>query len=70
MRTAIDAIYENGLLRPLKPLALAEHTHVRISVETVENDVERSEWLAQSERRLREIWENDADNVFNELLSQ
>ena len=70
MSTAIEAIYENGLLRPLEPLALAEHTRVRVSVETLENDTERAAWLAQSERRLREAWENDADDVFNELLAR
>ena len=70
MRTAVEAIYENGLLRPLQPLALEEHAHVRVSVETLEPDVEQAEWLAQSERRLRETWENDADDVFNELLDR
>jgi predicted DNA-binding antitoxin AbrB/MazE fold protein len=68
MHTDVEAIYENGLLRPLQPLPLAEHARVRVSVETLENDVERAAWLAQSERRLREIWENDADDIFNELL--
>ena len=29
-----------------------------------------SAWLAQSERRLREVWDNDADDVFNELLTR
>jgi predicted DNA-binding antitoxin AbrB/MazE fold protein len=27
-----DAIYENGVLRPLSPLALPEHSRVRITV--------------------------------------
>jgi predicted DNA-binding antitoxin AbrB/MazE fold protein len=70
MQTDVDAIYENGLLRPLKPLPLAENTRVRISVETLEGDNERVAWLAQSERRLREVWENEADDVFNELLAR
>ena len=69
MSTAIEAIYENGMLRPLQPLALAEHTRVRVSVETLDSDIDRAAWLAQSERRLREVWENDADDVFNELLA-
>jgi predicted DNA-binding antitoxin AbrB/MazE fold protein len=68
MHTNVEAIYENGLLRPLQPLPLAEHARVRVSVETLENDLDRAAWLAQSERRLREIWENDADDIFNELL--
>ena len=70
MTSVIEAIYEGGLLRPLQPLALAEHSRVRVSVESLPDDPERSAWLRQSERRLREIWENDADDVFNELLSQ
>lgn len=68
MTAAVEAIYEDGLLRPLQPLALPEHAHVRISVETIDADPERAAWLAQSERRLRETWENDADDVFNALL--
>ncbi len=68
MTTAVEAIYEDGVLRPLQPLALPEHAHVRLSVETMPEDADRTAWLAQSERRLREVWENDADDVFNELL--
>ena len=70
MTTAVEAIYEDGLLRPLQPLALPEHTHVRLSVETLPDDPERAAWLAQSERHLREVCDNDADDVFNELLTR
>ena len=70
MTTAVEAIYEDGMLRPLQPLALPEHTHVRLSVETLPDDPERAAWLAQSERRLREVWDNEADDVFNELLTR
>jgi len=70
MTTAVEAIYENGVLRPLQPLALPEHAHVRLSVQTLPDDADRAEWLAQSERRLREVWDNGADEVFNELLTR
>lgn len=70
MTTAVEAIYEDGMLRPLQPLSLPEHTHVRLSVETLPHDSDRAAWLAQSERRLPEIWGNGADDVFNELLSR
>ena len=70
MPTAVEAIYEDGVLRPLQPLSLPEHAHVRLSVEALPDDPERAAWLAQSERRLREIWENGADDVFNELLTR
>jgi hypothetical protein len=39
-------------------------------MEILETDPERTAWLDQSERRLRETWENDADDVFNELLAR
>jgi len=70
MTTAVEAIYEDGLLRPLQPLLLPEHTHVRLLVETLSEDSERAAWLAQSECRLREAWDNDSDDVFNELLAR
>jgi hypothetical protein len=41
-----------------------------VSVETLNHDTERAAWLAQSERRLREVWDNDDDDVFNELLAR
>jgi predicted DNA-binding antitoxin AbrB/MazE fold protein len=34
MRHTIDAIYENGLLRPLEPLNLPDHERVSVTVES------------------------------------
>ena len=65
---AIKAIYEGGKLRPLEPLMLAEHTVVEISLAT--DDAERREWLAQSERSLMNTWDNEADDVYNALLTK
>jgi predicted DNA-binding antitoxin AbrB/MazE fold protein len=33
MRMQVDAIYENGILRPLQPLDLAENEHVLVTVD-------------------------------------
>jgi plasmid stability protein len=33
-------------------------------------DPERAEWLAQSERRLLKVWDNDGDEVYNALLEE
>lgn len=68
MSITLDAIYENGLLRPLSPLSLPEHTRVRVSVEDLQ-DEDRAEWMAESQRRLTTVWDNDGDDVFNELLA-
>jgi predicted DNA-binding antitoxin AbrB/MazE fold protein len=70
MSVAIKAIYEQGKLRPLEPLRLAEHTVVNISLETDADDPERGEWLAQGERNLMKTWDNEADDVYNALVSQ
>jgi predicted DNA-binding antitoxin AbrB/MazE fold protein len=34
MNQTITAIYENGVLRPLTPLELPDHTEVRLQIET------------------------------------
>lgn len=71
MTTVVDAVYEQGWLKPLKPLLLPEHARVQLTL-TAETaaDVERNEWLAQSERALMKVWDNPADDVFNELLQK
>ena len=67
MTTIVDAIYENGKLVLQEPLPLPEHSHVRV---TVESDLERADWLMLSEESLRKVWDNDADDIFNELLDK
>jgi predicted DNA-binding antitoxin AbrB/MazE fold protein len=67
MTLTTDAIYENGVLRPLSPLAIPEHAQVKILVNL--NDDERAEWLDASRQRLTAIWDNSADDVFNDLLT-
>ena len=34
MKQKVDAVYENGLLRPLEPLNLADRERVSVTVET------------------------------------
>ena len=68
MTITTEAIYENGILRPLSPLALPEHARVRVAVDDL-NDSERAAWLEQSQSRLMETWGNTGDDVFNALLT-
>ncbi len=70
MTTTLNAIYESGHLRLLQTLPLPEHTLVQVRLETVSPDTERAEWLAQGERQLINLWNNEADDVYNDLLSQ
>jgi predicted DNA-binding antitoxin AbrB/MazE fold protein len=46
MSKQIEAIYENGVLRPLEPLGLEEHLRVTI---TIAEDAEREEDLFDPE---------------------
>ena len=38
MTKQVEAVYENGMLRPLEPLPLAEHQHVKITVSEIADD--------------------------------
>ena len=54
MTTTLEAIYENGIFKPLSnvPTMLKEHERVRIIIETdVDNDLENefSEWETASD---------------------
>ncbi len=68
MTTTVDAIYENGKLLLTQPLLLPEKSHVRVTIET--SDVERGAWLKLSETSLSKVWNNEADDIFNELLKK
>lgn len=42
MTVTIEAIYENGVLKPIQPLALKEHETVQVTVQTKRNWVEET----------------------------
>ena len=45
MTLTVEAIYENGVLKPLQPLPLKEHEKVRITVKAAVSHVRRSAGL-------------------------
>ena len=67
MITTVDAVYEDGKLVLQQPLPLPEHARVRI---TINSDLERAAWLKLSEESLVRVWDNDADDIFNDLLQK
>ena len=67
MTTTIEAIYENGKLVLSHPLSLPEKSIVRVTIET---DGDRDAWMKLSEESLTKVWDNAADDVFNELLKK
>jgi predicted DNA-binding antitoxin AbrB/MazE fold protein len=38
MTNHVDAVYENGVLRPLEPLPLQEHQRVRVAISSISDD--------------------------------
>ena len=67
MITTVDAIYEDGKLVLQQPLPLPEHARVRV---TIDSDLEREAWLKLSEESLEKVWDNSADDIFNDLLEK
>jgi predicted DNA-binding antitoxin AbrB/MazE fold protein len=71
MKTVVEAVHEQGWLKPLKPPLLPEHSRVQLTL-TAEaaEDGGRPEWLIQSERSLMRVWDNPADDVLNLLIKK
>ena len=42
MAITVEAVFENGILRPLQPLPLAEHAKVSVTVEEVKSWTEKT----------------------------
>jgi predicted DNA-binding antitoxin AbrB/MazE fold protein len=55
MPITIEAIVENGLLRPIEPLPLAENEQVRITIEPKDNWVQESYGICG--------WKGNADEL-------
>jgi predicted DNA-binding antitoxin AbrB/MazE fold protein len=55
MAITIEAVFENGILRPLQPLPLKEHEAVRVTVETGSTWAERTSGLLH--------WPGDLDTL-------
>lgn len=66
MELSIEAIYENGVLKPALPLSLDEHQRVRITVQVEKSWVERTagmiKWTGDPQT-LRRLAEDDEFGV-------
>jgi len=52
--TQVDAIYQNGVFKPLQGVGLPENQRVRLSVQTVEAGDARA-WLAEAQELRQRI---------------
>lgn len=44
MSRSIEAVYEDGVLRPLEPLALAEHSTVTLHIDSASEEEDGIDW--------------------------
>jgi predicted DNA-binding antitoxin AbrB/MazE fold protein len=62
MNLTVEAVYENGVLKPTQPLPLQEHEKVRVTIEPAPSVAERTAgmipWTGDPEL-LRRIAEDD-----------
>ena len=63
----IEAVVKNGQIVPLGQVTLEEGTKVLV---TLSETYDQEFWLAASEESLREIWDNEEDDIYAELLTK
>ena len=63
----IEAIVKNGHIIPLGKVELEEGSKVLV---TLADTYDQDFWLSASEESLREIWDNEEDDVYAELLAK
>lgn len=51
MMQTITATFEDGVLKPTQPLDLPEHAQVRVTIDTLQSDIQK-QWDATKEQRL------------------
>jgi predicted DNA-binding antitoxin AbrB/MazE fold protein len=67
MLNTIEAIVKNGQIVPLENIELPEGSKALVTfLETEENEF----WLSASENSLDEIWNNEEDDIYAELLEK
>ncbi|BFU90061.1 MAG: hypothetical protein NTAFB01_12480 [Nitrospira sp.] len=60
MHKTIEAVYENGAIKPLEPLALSESQKITVTIETTERRVTSTTALIKADPDMvRQIAESD-----------
>lgn len=60
MRKTIDAVYEKGVIKPVKPLSLPEFRKLKVTIDTAESVVEATTALIKADPAVvQDIAESD-----------
>jgi predicted DNA-binding antitoxin AbrB/MazE fold protein len=68
MQNTIEAIIKNGQIIPLESVELEEGSRALVTILSEKDDKEF--WLSAGENSLNEIWANDEDDIYAELLAK
>lgn len=63
----IEAVVKNGHIIPIDDVELEEGAKVLV---TLVDRLDQEFWLAASEESLDQIWDNEEDDVYAELLTK
>ena len=66
MLQTVWAVIHDGKIEPLEGVVFPEGTKVIVTL--LPEEEEPGFWLSASETSLTEVWENDEDNIYAELL--
>jgi len=60
MRKTIDAVYEEGVIKPLQKLPLSESQKIRVTIDTTESVVAATKGMIKANAEVvRQVVEND-----------
>ena len=66
MLSTIHAVVRNGKIELLEPVSLPDGAHVLV---TVLNDDDQVFWQQASESAIKQVWDNDEDDIYAKLLT-
>ena len=67
MINTIEAVIKNGKILPLETFEVPEGTKALVTLLTED---EKTFWMSASQETLDDIWDNNEDNIYAELLEK
>ena len=67
MINTIEAVIKNGKILPLEKFEVPEGTKALVTLLTED---EKTFWMSASQETLDDIWDNNGDNIYAELLEK
>ena len=67
MINTIEAVIKNGKILPLETFEVPEGTKALVTLLTED---EKTFWMSASQETLDDIWDNNGDNIYAELLEK